>query len=319
MATHSHSHGHGHGHGHAHLNADMGDRRVLWAVVVNVVLTVGQVVGGLFAGSLALIADAIHNLSDAMSLGIAFAARKIARRQSDERMTFGYVRAEIVAALINYTTLIVIGIYLLYEAVLRFFSPDDVQGWLVVAIAGLALVVDAATAVLTYTLAKTSVNVRAAFVHNVADALGSIGVIVAGVLIILFGWYIVDPIVTMAIAVYILWLAVSEIGGVISILMLGVPPDIDVAELVGAIREVPGVEDVHHVHVWAIDEHRNSLEAHIVVPDGGADKAWAIKDRIRALARDRFGVTHTTLEMECAAECHEGEDVSTIGHRIGGG
>lgn len=307
----------GHSHTHAHIPPEAGDRRVLLAVLVNVGLTVGQVIGGIFAGSLALIADAVHNLSDAMSLGIAFAARKIARRQSNERMTFGYVRAEIVAALINYTTLILIGIYLFYEAVLRFASPQEVEGWLVVAVAGLALAVDAITALLTYSLSKTSVNIRAAFLHNLADALGSIAVILAGVLILLFGWSIVDPIVTMGIAIYILWLALSEIGGVIRILMLGVPPQIDVGELISAIRGVEGVEDVHHVHVWAIDEHRNSLEAHIVVPDELTGDPKGIKDRVRRLVRDRFGVSHTTLEVERASECHEGEDVSTIGHQIG--
>ena len=137
-------------HRHVHMDAAAGDRRVFLAVVVNVGLTVGQIIGGLLAGSLALIADAVHNFSDAISLGIAFFARKIARRQSDERMTFGYVRAELVAALINYTTLIAIGVYLAYEAILRFFSPEEVEGWLVVAVAGLALVIDAVTALLTY-------------------------------------------------------------------------------------------------------------------------------------------------------------------------
>ena len=307
---------HPHAHNHAHIGAEAGDRRVLWAVLVNVALTVAQVIGGIFAGSLALIADAVHNLSDAMSLGIAFAARKIARRQSDARMTFGYVRAEIVAALINYTSLILIGIYLLYEAVLRFFSPEEVQGWLVVVVAAVALVVDAVTALLTYALAKTSVNIRAAFLHNLADALGSVAVIAAGVLILLFGWHIVDPIVTVMIAIYILWLAFSEIGGVLRILMLGVPPDIDVEELMAVIRTVDGVDDVHHVHVWAIDEHRNSVEAHIVVPDAASGNGKAVKDRIRTLMRDRFGVTHTTLEIECSSECHEGKDASAIGHRI---
>lgn len=309
-------HPHSHPHSHAPIGVDAGDRRVLLAVLVNVGLTIGQVIGGIFAGSLALIADAVHNLSDAMSLGIAFAARKIARRESDARMTFGYVRAEIVAALVNYTTLILIGLYLLYEAVLRFLSPQEVEGWLVVAIAGLALVVDAVTVLLTYTLAKTSVNIRAAFLHNLADALGSIAVIVAGALIILFDWYIIDPIVTLGIAAYILWLAASEIGSVMRILMLGVPPEIDVEELIAAIRGVEGVVDVHHVHVWAIDEHRNSLEAHIVVPDALAGTAKALKDRIRSLALDRFGVAHATLEVERASECHDGADVSTIGHQI---
>jgi cobalt-zinc-cadmium efflux system protein len=178
-------------------------------------------------------------------------------------------------------------------------------------------VIDVVTALLTYTLAKTSVNIRAAFMHNLADALGSIGVIVAGVLIILFDWTIADPIVTIGIAAYILWLAISEIGGVIRILMLGVPPEIDVEELMAAVRAVDGVADVHHVHVWAIDEHRSSLEAHIVVPNGTAENSRDVKDRIRAVVRDRFGVTHTTLEVERWSECHEGEGASAIGHRIG--
>ncbi|MFO7298060.1 MAG: cation diffusion facilitator family transporter [Pseudomonadota bacterium] len=312
-----HIHTHDHSHRHVHMDAAAGDRRVFLAVVVNLGLTIGQLVGGFFAGSLALIADAVHNFSDAISLGIAFFARKIARRQSDERMTFGYVRAELVAALINYTTLIAIGVYLAYEAILRFFSPEEVEGWTVVIVATIALVIDAVTALLTYSLSKTSANIRAAFLHNVADALGSIAVIVAGALILLFGWHIVDPIVTLIIAAYILWMAFNEVGDVVRILMLGVPPGIDVEELMDAIRKVDGVEDIHHLHVWAIDENRNSLEAHIVVPDDIAPDARAVKDRIRALVRERFGVTHTTLEIERASECHEFGNAKSIGHQIG--
>jgi cation diffusion facilitator family transporter len=312
-----HSHTHAHSHRHVHMDAEAGDRRVFIAVVVNVGLTIAQLVGGILAGSLALIADAVHNFSDAVSLGIAFFARKIARRQSDERMTFGYVRAELVAALINYTTLIAIGVYLAYEAILRFFSPEEVEGWTVVIVATIALVIDAVTALLTYSLSKTSANIRAAFLHNVADALGSIAVIVAGALILLFGWHIVDPIVTLIIAAYILWMAFNEVGDVVRILMLGVPPGIDVEELMDAIRKVDGVEDIHHLHVWAIDENRNSLEAHIVVPDDIAPDARAVKDRIRALVRERFGVTHTTFEIERASECHEFGNAKSIGHQIG--
>jgi len=312
-----HSHTHAHSHRHVHIDAEAGDRRVFIAVVVNVGLTIAQLVGGILAGSLALIADAVHNFSDAVSLGIAFFARKIARRQSDERMTFGYVRAELVAALINYTTLIAIGVYLAYEAILRFFSPEEVEGWTVVIVATIALVIDAVTALLTYSLSKTSANIRAAFLHNVADALGSIAVIVAGALILLFGWHIVDPIVTLIIAAYILWMAFNEVGDVVRILMLGVPPGIDVEELMDAIRKVDGVEDIHHLHVWAIDENRNSLEAHIVVRDDIAPDARAVKDRIRALVRERFGVTHTTLEIERASECHEFGNAKSIGHQIG--
>ena len=142
-------------------------------------------------------------------------------------MTFGYGRVEVVAALINYTTLIVIGLYLLYEAAMRFADPQPVEGWLIVIIAGIALIVDVVTAALTYAMSKSSVNIRAAFLHNVADALGSVAVIVAGTLILLYDWRLIDPLVTVLIAGYILWQSFREIGPVIRILMLGSPPEIE--------------------------------------------------------------------------------------------
>jgi len=299
---------------HHHPEAEMGDRRVLWAVVVNTALTVAQLVGGIIAGSLSLIADAMHNFSDAISLAIAFAARRIARRPADAAMTFGYVRAEIVAALINYTTLIIVGLYLAYEAILRFAEPHPVTGWIVVIVAGIALAVDVVTALLTYALSKKSMNVRAAFLHNVADALGSLGVIVAGTLIILYEWYIVDPLVTLLIAGYVLWQAFSEIGASVRLLMLGTPPDLDINALVDALRDVDGVHDLHHVHVWAIDENHNALEAHVVVADEFDDDA--VKRRIKTLTRDRFDIRHTTLEIERPGRPCAEEEAQIIGHRI---
>ncbi len=282
------------------------------AVIVNVGLTIAQVIGGTLAGSLALIADALHNFSDAVSLIIAFAARKIARRPSDSSMTFGYGRVEIVAALVNYTTLIVIGLYLVYEATMRFFEPQGVDGWLIVIIAAIALAVDTVTALLTFRLSKGSVNIRAAFLHNVADALGSVAVIVAGTLILLYDWRLVDPLVTLLIAAYILWQAFSEIGGVIRILVLGSPPDIATEAVIDHMRSVEGVSDVHHAHFWQMDEHQNALDAHLVIAEGAWGNADAIKDAVKEALRDRFGIDHTTLEMECAKHAHQ--DLQTYGH-----
>ncbi len=296
--------------GHQHLNPQDGDRRVFVAILVNLGLTVAQIIGGVVSGSLALIADAIHNLSDALSLVIAFGARRIARRPASKTMTFGYVRAETVAALINYTTLIVIGFYLAFEAVLRFFDPQSVDGWIIVIIAGIALIVDAVTALLTYTLSKRSMNIRAAFLHNVADALGSIGVIVAGTLILLFGWTVVDPIVTLMIAGYILWQSFTEIGPVIRILMLGSPPDIDGEELVAAIRNMQGIKDVHHVHLWRMSEHENALDAHIVTGAELSEKQQALRGELKNFLHDKFNISHATLEIESS---HCGE-TSTFGH-----
>ncbi|MBK8909406.1 MAG: cation transporter [Rhodospirillales bacterium] len=307
----------GHGHAHGHVDRNAGDARVAWAVAINLGLTVVQVIGGVLAGSLALIADALHNFSDAISLIIAFGARKIARRPSDATMTFGYARAEAVAALVNYTTLIVIGLYLVYEAVMRFISPQGVDGWLVVVIAAVALAVDLVTALLTYALAKESVNIRAAFLHNVADALGSVAVIFAGTLILLYDWRLVDPLVTLMIAGYILWQSFAEIGTVIRILMLGSPPGITTGAVIDHIRGVEGVADVHHAHFWQMDEHSNSVDAHIVIASGAWNRADGIKQAVKASLRDAFQIGHTTLEMECAE--HACVDVGTIGHDAGVG
>ena len=310
----SHSHEH-----HHHAAAEGGDKRMIGAIAVNMLLTVAQIVGGVVSGSLSLIADALHNFSDAASLVIAFAARKIARRPSDEVMTFGYVRAEIVAALINYTTLIVIGLYLVYEAVMRFITPEPIEGWIVVVIAAVALVIDLVTALLTYALSKESMNIRAAFLHNVADALGSVGVIIAGTLIILYDWRIVDPIVTLLIAAYILWQAFAEIGGSIRMLMLGTPSGVDIQALVQALGTEPGVSSIHHVHVFAIDERYTAMEAHVVLTDGFEASADDVKARLKTLAHEKFGIGHSTLEMERPDTCCRGEDARTIGHSVGAG
>lgn len=290
-------------HHHAHA-AGLGDRGLGIAVVINVGLTVAQVVGGLLSGSLALIADALHNLSDAGSLVIAFWARRIARRPADARMTFGYARAEIVAALVNFTTLILLGLYLGYEAIMRLFDPQPVAGWTVVIIAGIALAVDLATALLTYAQSRESMNIKAAFLHNVADALASVAVILGGVVILLYDWTLIDPILTLVIAAYVLWHGLTEIGGAIRILMLAVPEGTDPETVIAAMLGVDGVENVHHVHLWGFDEKRVSLEAHLVLPP--ETLATTAKSGVRQMLRERFNVTHVTLETELAGEaCQE--------------
>jgi len=299
-------------HQHIHIDQDSGDTRVFWAIVVNGLLTFVQIIGGIISGSLALIADAIHNLSDALALVVAFVARKIARKPADKQMTYGYGRAEIVAALINYTTLIVIGLYLTYEAIFRFLNPTGVDGWIVVIVAGFAFIVDLITALLTFSLSKKSMNIRAAFLHNVADALSSIAVIVAGVLILLYDWRLVDPVVTLLIAGYILWHSFIEIGDVIRILMLGTPPDIDVAKVLGRIRMVTGIIGIHHVHLWQMQEKENALDAHIVIEQDNWENNGVIRETVKSILKNDFSISHTTLEIECST--HTCDDIQTIGH-----
>jgi len=298
-----------HDHGHAHIDPESGDRRVSIAIWANGLLTVAQVVGGILAGSLALIADALHNFSDMASLVIAFAARKIARRPADARMTFGYRRIEIIAALINYTTLILIGFYLIYEGGMRMIDPPEVAGWTVVILGGVALVVDTLTALLTYSMQKGSVNIRALFLHNLSDALASVAVIVGGSLIILYDMRWVDPAITIGIALYILYLAFTEIGGPIRTLMLGSPPDIDNEAVVEAMRGVDGVADVHHVHLWQMQEHEAALDCHVVLTTDGWGRIEDIKAAIKGRLKDDFGIGHSSLEFEHEDNQHQNADL----------
>ncbi|WOI28995.1 cation diffusion facilitator family transporter [Sulfitobacter dubius] len=300
-------------HDHAHIDPESGDRRVSLAIWANALLTVAQIVGGVFAGSLALIADALHNFSDMASLVIAFVARKIARRPADARMTFGYGRIEIVAALINYTTLILVGIYLIYEGGMRMIDPPEVAGWTVVILGAVALVVDTLTALLTYSMQKDSVNIRALFLHNLSDALASVAVIIGGTLIILYDLRWVDPAITIGIALYILYLALTEIGGPIRMLMLGSPPDLDAGAVVEAMNNVDGVRDVHHVHLWQMQEHEVALDCHVVLVGRDWSDLEVVKQEVKKKLANDFGITHSSLEFETSANAHRG--ASLFGHK----
>ena len=298
-----------HDHSHAHLDPESGDRRVSIAIWANALLTVAQIVGGIFAGSLALIADALHNFSDMASLVIAFVARKIARRPADSTMTIGYGRIEIVAALINYTTLILIGFYLIYEGGMRMIDPPEVRGWTVVILGGIALVIDALTAGLTYSMQKGSVNIRALFLHNLSDALASVAVIIGGTLILLYDLRWVDPAITIGIAFYILYLALTEISGPIRTLMLGSPPDIDSDAVVQAMRDADGVRDVHHVHLWQMQEHEVALDCHVVLDDQGWARIESVKADIKSRLKDGFGIAHSSLEFEHEGNAHQNAEL----------
>jgi len=294
-------------HGHHHLHHDveaMDDRRLIAAITINMLLTLAQVVGGIVSGSLALIADALHNFSDAAALLIAWVARKIGRQPADHFKTFGYKRAEVIAALINLVTLLLVGLYLIYEAVWRVFEPQVIEGWVVVIIAGIALVIDVATAILTYTMSKRSINIRAAFLHNVSDALASVGVIVAGTLILLYDWYWADTLLTLLIAGYVLYQAATLLPKTIHILMEGAPENISIEEVIKVMEKVEGVSNVHHVHLWQLDEHKNALEAHVVVADFGETEQ--IKMALKLELEMRFSIIHSTMEFEidhCGRAC----------------
>ncbi len=282
--------GHHHGHDHSHTH----DGKLSFAVFINILLTVVQIIGGLVSGSLSLIADALHNLSDAGAILIAIIARKIARKPANSNMTYGFKRAEIIGALINSTTLIIVGFYLIYEAISKYFNPEPIDGWIVVWIATIALVIDAVTAWLTYRSGvKNNLNLKAVFIHNMSDAFASIVVIVAGTLIILYQWYFVDIIATIGISIYVIYHGLSLAKQTIKILMQAVPDDIDIDELCTVIESLSSVKKVNHIHVWQLDDNKKFLEAHVTLEIDQTDNGVV---QIKKILVNQYGIDHSTIE-----------------------
>lgn len=255
-----------------------------------------EVVVGLIADSLAVLADAAHMLSDAGALGLALFAAWIGSRPVSAGRTFGYLRAEILAALANGVALVALAIWIFLQAIDRLRDPPEpLGGWiLAVGLAGLAVNL-AAAAILGR---SGSLNVRAAFRHVVADVLGSVGVIVAGAVILATGWNYADPLVSLAIAGLVLASSWAILRDSVSVLLEGTPSGMDAAEIGRAMAETDGVTEVHDLHVWAISSGFPSLSAHVLVPPG--DDCHAVRRRLEALLRERFGLAHVTLQVEHA-------------------
>lgn len=276
----------------------MSDRRLVFSLGLNLLLTGVEVVAGLMAGSLALLADALHNLSDCGTFVIALVARRVGHRPSDHRRTFGYRRAEIIGALINLTILTVTSLYLIYEAIVRLFQQHPIDGQIVVFAAAVAFVVNVSTAALLHAISRRNMNVRAAYLHNLGDSLSSLGVIAAGLVILWFHVVWIDSVITLVVSGYILWQGFPDLKRAIHILMEGAPADVDAEALVAELQAIEGVVEIHHLHLWELDEHERALEAHVVVetPD---HRRWAeIKCEIKSRLESRFDIHHSTLELE---------------------
>lgn len=288
---------HGRGHDHSHGHHHHGDQKLGWAAFINILLTLAQLVGGIFSGSLALIADAMHNLSDAGALVLALVARRISRRAPDDKRSYGYKKVETLAAFTNFLVLILIALWLAVEAVMRFFEPQPVAGMTVFVLALLGVIINGGTAMLVYAQAKTSQNIRAAFLHNLTDAMSSVGVMVAGLLIMAFGWSWIDPLITLAISAYIVIHAMHDLPDVINILIDGKSAELEIPEILNVVLNIDGVSSVHHVHARQLGEGMQALEAHVVLKENAdLDR---VKNSVKAKLLE-FQIAHSTIEFEFA-------------------
>jgi len=278
---------------------DVNEKNILVSVVLNLVITAAEVVGGLLSGSLALISDALHNFSDSVSLIISYIALKLSQRENSLRLTYGHKRAEILAALFNASVLLVVVFFLFRAALERIRNPVPIQGGLMISVAAVGLAANLIAVLLLRKDARKNLNVRSAYLHLLADTFSSVGVILGGILIIAFGVAWIDPILTIAIGLYVLVESWDIIKQATKILMQATPEHIDILAIQRAIEELPGVANLHHVHVWGVTEHEVHFEGHVdVCEDMNVSRASDLIRTIETMLRERFRIEHVTIQVE---------------------
>ena len=274
------------------------DYTLIFAFLINILLSIFQIIGGILSGSLSLIADALHNFSDAITIGLGLFARIIGRRPADKIRSFGYKRAEMIAAFINVISLIIIGFFLIYEAILRFIEPSVISGKLVIIVASIALIVDLATTIITAYLSRESTNMKVVYLHNLTDTLASVAVIIGGFFILKYDMYWIDTFLTLLIALYILIQSFLLTPDILNFFMDGTPKGINIDQIKKKVEEIDHVLDIHDIHVWGIDEEQKALEAHVIVEVSELNEVEKLKYQIKEILDKSFNISHSTLEFE---------------------
>ena len=285
-----------HPHGHRHGRVRESRRRLTIVLVLTALYMFAEAFGGWWTGSLALFADAGHMLADVAALALALMAVWFSARPATPGKTFGYYRLEILAALINGVGLVLIALFIFYEAYQRWFSAPAIRSVPMTIVAAGGLAVNLACARLLHHDREIDLNVRGVWLHIINDALGSIGAIIAGVIITLFGWNLVDPLVSVVIGLLIVWSSWNLIREATNVLLEGTPAHINLAAVEDAILQTDGVADVHDLHIWTITSGREALSAHVI--HAASMSQPILLKALRTKLHDRFGVDHLTLQME---------------------
>lgn len=288
-----------HHHHHHHHHKEVQGRNLLLTILLNILITAAQVVGGIISGSLALLSDALHNFSDVLSLVISYVANRLGRKAASSNRTFGYKRAEIIAAFVNSASLLVVAILLIKEAVERFLEPETVGSGIVISLSLLGIAANGFSVWLLRSTAKGNMNMRSAYLHLFTDMLASVAVLVGGILMYFFGWYWIDPLLTVLIGLYLIYMGYDLLRSSTRVLMLFTPDSIKVKEIVAAISSLESIKNVHHVHIWQLNEDEVHLEAHIDFKnDIRLSEFDAILLQIEDKVYHEFGINHVNIQPE---------------------
>jgi cobalt-zinc-cadmium efflux system protein len=297
---HEHDHGHSHAHGHGFQTTPEGGKKdLLVALSITLLMMIAEVIGGLISNSLALLSDAGHMLTDNLALLMSFFAMKFATMPATERKTFGFFRLEILAAFINGIILVLISLYIIYNAYLRIVHPQQVEGKLMLVVAVIGLIANVIGAFVLMKHSKSSLNIRGAYLHIVGDALSSVGVVIGGIVIIYTGWYLIDPILSVLISLVIIYGAWALVKESVNILLEAVPAHISIDDVAAEIAKIEGVQEAYHIHLWTITSGVYAMSAHVLIDDQLVSRSKELIEDIQTMLSQKFNVYHSTIQLEC--------------------
>lgn len=286
-------------HNHSHKSSEVKGTNLVISILLNVIITVAQFIGGLVSGSLALLSDALHNFSDVLSLLISYFANKLAKKEASINRTFGYKRAEIIAAFVNSGTLVIVALYLIFEATIRFFNPQPIQSNLVIWMAALGILVNGFSVLLLKKDAKKNMNMRSAYLHLFTDMAASVAVLIGGLLMKFYEWWWVDSLLTLAIAFYLIFVGYDLLKKSFNVLMLFTPGNLQIDKISQSINKLDKVKSIHHIHIWQLNEDEVHLEAHLeFLKDVTISEFDAILQIIEKMLYHEFGINHVTIQPE---------------------
>jgi cobalt-zinc-cadmium efflux system protein len=289
----------GHSHNHTHDHGDFKGRNLIISILLNIVITVAQVIGGLLSGSLSLLSDALHNFSDVVSLIISYIANRLSKKEASLQKTFGYKRAEILAAFINAATLIIVAILLIIEAVERFQNPQEIESNLVIWLSLVAIFGNGFSVLLLKKDSESNMNMKSAYLHLLTDMMASVAVFIGGLLMKYYQLFWIDSVLTFAIALYLIYMGYDLLKDSFKVLMLFTPDEIAVKDIVKDIQQINAIKNVHHVHIWQLNEEEIHLEAHIdFEEDITLSQFDLILHEVEELVFHNFGINHVNIQPE---------------------
>lgn len=294
---------HNHSHNHSHSHNELKGRNLFISILLNILITIAQVIGGLLSGSLSLLSDALHNFSDVISLIVSYIASKLTKKRASLQKTFGYKRAEILAAFINAATLIIVAILLIIEAVKRFKNPEEIESGLVIWLSIVAILGNGFSVLLLKKDAEANMNMKSAYLHLLTDMMASVAVLLGGILMKYYEIFWVDSVLTFVIAVYLIWMGYDLLKNSTKVLMLFTPDTIPIKQIVAEINTFKSIKNVHHVHVWQLNEEEIHLEAHIDFNDDITLSQFdTILHKIEDLVFKKYDINHVNIQPEFGKE-----------------